>query len=117
MNALTFSNVMFTFCVSKVAGCSFHLMSQSDTPDRKEFVMGQIKYRFGDVMRTMFVDNPMTVVTDQSQLYKFLTDIKDHNNRPMFQHEVCRHDLNKYASSNGVSSNRLEAAFAHIKRA
>lgn len=93
------------------------VMIDIDTPDRKEFVMDQIKYRFGDVMCTMFVDSPMTVVTDQSQLYKFLTEIKDHNNRPKFRHEVCRHDLNKYASSNGVSSNRLEAAFAHIKRA
>ena len=29
MDALTFSNVIFSFCVSKVSGCSFHLMSQS----------------------------------------------------------------------------------------
>lgn len=92
-------------------------MIDIDTPDRKEFVISQIRYRFGDVMRSMFTPEPMTVVTDQSGLYKFLTDIKDHNNRPKFRHEVCRHDLNKYASENGNSSNRLEAAFAHIKRA
>lgn len=84
--------------------------------DRKEFVESQIRTHFRDVFKEMFTPVPMVVVTDQSGLYKFLNNIKDHNNRPKFDHQVCRHDENKYASPDGYSSNRLEAAFAHIKR-
>lgn len=87
-----------------------------DTPDRKEFVKSQIKYRFRDILDQMFVPIPMMVVTDQSKLYNFLEEYKDHNNRPKFDHQICRHDENKYASPDGYSSNRLEAAFAHVKR-
>lgn len=88
-----------------------------NTPDRIGFIKSQINYRFGRIMRQMFVPNPMTVVTDQSKLYNFLEDVLDHNNRKKFDHQVCRHDLNKYSSEDGYSSNRLEAAFSHIKRA
>jgi hypothetical protein len=86
------------------------------TSERQEFVRSELSYRLGQTMSKMFVDSPQTIVTDQSGLYKFLDELLDHNNRKKFDHQVCRHDQNKYASSGGQSSNRLEAAFSHIKR-
>lgn len=84
--------------------------------DRQKFIQGQIKYLLGPTMNKMFVSRPQVVVTDQSRLYEFLDTTLDHNNRPKFNHQVCRHDQNKYASNDGYSSNRLEAAFSHVKR-
>lgn len=84
--------------------------------DRLKFIQGQIYSHFGHIMSKMFVDKPMTVVTDQSRLYNFLDEVLDNNNRPKFNHQVCRHDESKFASPDGYSSNKLEAAFSHIKR-
>lgn len=84
--------------------------------ERLEFIRGQIYNHLRPIMSQMFVDTPMTVVTDQGGCFKFLDEILDHNNRPKFNHQVCRHDQNKFASPDGFSSNRLEAAFSHIKR-
>ena len=84
--------------------------------NRLEFIQGQIRYHLGPILSKMFVKSPMTVVTDQSKLYNFLDEIKDHNNRCKFDHQVCRHDESKFASPDGYSSNKLEAAFSHIKR-
>jgi transposase-like protein len=84
--------------------------------ERLEFIQGQIRYHLGPIMRQMFVNKAMTVVTDQSKLYNFLDEVLDHNNRCKFDHQVCRHDESKFASPDGYSSNKLEAAFSHIKR-
>lgn len=84
--------------------------------NRLEFIQGKIRYLLEPVLSKMFTPTPMTVVTDQSRLYNFLDEILDNNNRPKFNHQICRHDQNKFASSEGVSSNKLEAAFSHIKR-
>lgn len=86
------------------------------TNDRKEFVKQAVLSRCASIMKPFFVDEPMTVVTDQSGLYKFFSEQLDHNNRPRFNHQICRHDQNKYTSPDGFSSNRLEAAFSHIRR-
>ena len=83
---------------------------------RIEFIQGQIRYLLEPILSQMFVDKPMTIVTDQSRLYNFLDEQLDHNNRPKFDHQVCRHDQSKFASPDGYSSNKLEAAFSHIKR-
>lgn len=85
--------------------------------DRQKCVKREINHCFEGIMQSMFVATPTVIVTDQSKLYDFLDDIRDHNNRPKFNHQVCRHDLNKFKSKDGYSSNRLEAAFSHIKRA
>ena len=85
--------------------------------NRQEFVRDQLRCHLGQTMNQMFVDTPQIVVTDQSKLYHFLDDELDHNNRHKFDHQVCRHDLSKYASKDGYSSNRLEAAFSHLRRA
>lgn len=87
-----------------------------NTPERKEFVKRAVLSRCASIMKPFFVDTPMTIVTDQSGLYKFLEQELDHNNQPRFNHQICRHDQNKYASADGYSSNRLEAAFSHIRR-
>lgn len=87
-----------------------------NTQNRKEAIRSHLNGCLSDIMKQMFVEKPMTIVTDQSQLYKFLDETLDHNNRPKFNHQVCRHDQNKYISKDGYSSNRLEAAFSHIRR-
>ncbi len=84
--------------------------------NRLEFIQCQIYSHLKPIMNQMFVDKPQTIVTDQGGCFKFLSDIKDHNSRCKFNHQVCRHDQNKLASPDGVSSNKLEAAFSHIKR-
>lgn len=83
---------------------------------RIEFIRGTLNNLLEPVMNQMFTPTPMTVVTDQSRLYNFLDEILDHNNRPKFDHQVCRHDQSKFASPDGYSSNKLEASFSHIKR-
>ena len=83
---------------------------------RIEFIRGTLNNLLEPVMNQMFTPTPMTVVTDQSKLYNFLDEVLDHNNRPKFDHQVCRHDESKFASPDGYSSNKLEAAFSHIKR-
>jgi hypothetical protein len=84
--------------------------------ERKEFISETLRYHLRPTISKMFVDSPQIVVTDQSRYYDFLDEIKDHNNRPKFDHQVCRHDLSKFSSKDGYSSNRLEAAFSHVKR-
>lgn len=84
--------------------------------ERLEFIRGHLSTLLEPILNKMFVTTPMTVVTDQGAVFKFLDEIKDHNNRPKFDHQVCRHDQSKYASPYGYSSNKLEAAFSHIKR-
>lgn len=84
--------------------------------DRQKFIQSEINHCFKDIIKRLFVDVPMTVVTDQSRLYECFASYLDHNNRPKFNHQVCRHDLNKYKSADGSSSNRLEAAFSHLRR-
>jgi hypothetical protein len=80
--------------------------------DRQKFIQSVINHCFKDIIKRLFVDVPMTVVTDQSRLYECFASYLDYNNRPKFNHQVCRHDLNK----DGSSSNRLEAAFSHLRR-
>lgn len=84
--------------------------------DKQKFIRSEFSTCFGHINRQMFVDTPTTIVTDQSKLYNFIEEILDHNNRHKFDHQICRHDENKYASPDGFSSNRLEAAFSHVKR-
>lgn len=96
--------------------------------DRKSFVRSEINYRFKDIIspstskstdfvisRDAVTTNPV-IITDHGKCYSCINEFLDHNNRRIFQHEVCRHDQNKYASPNGFSSNRLEGSFAHLKR-
>lgn len=83
--------------------------------ERKESVREEICTHFEDVLQEMFVGVPQTIITDQSHLYDFLDDFLDHNNRHKFRRVVCRHDLNRYGSE-GLSSNRIEAAFSHLRR-
>ena len=56
------------------------------------------------------------IVTDQGKCYSCVSEFFTDDNQQMFQHEVCRHDKNRYKSENGYSSNRVESAFAHLKR-
>ena len=84
--------------------------------EKLEVIRGHILSRLGQTMNKMFVSTPQVIVTYQSRLYSFFDEILDHNNRKKFNHQICRHDQNKYASPDGFSSNRLEAAFSHIKR-
>lgn len=82
--------------------------------DRKEFVKQTLNERFGGLM-----DNPTEhpiIITDHGKCYSCIKEFTDVNGAPIFQHEVCRHDINKYSSPNGYSSNRLEGSFAHLKR-
>lgn len=86
--------------------------------DRSAFIRGQIRHRFESVLKPMFPKSRCVVVTDQSQYYKFLDrECLDHNNVSYFDHHICHHDQGKYSSEGGVSSNKLEGAFSHIKRA
>lgn len=87
-----------------------------NTLNRKEFIKSHLTASLCSSMKPFFIDKPQTVVTDQSGLYKFLEELLDHNNNPRFNHQICRHDENKYISPDGYSSNRLEAAFSHIRR-
>lgn len=96
--------------------------------DRKKFVRDELTDRFKDVISPSIskstdcvisrpvVDDHPVIITDHGKCYSCVNEFLDHNNRPVFQHEVCRHDQNKYSSPNGFSSNRLEGSFAHLKR-
>lgn len=84
--------------------------------DRKSFVRSEINHRFKDIISRPVADTNPVIITDHGKCYSCINEFLDHNNRRIFQHEVCRHDQNKYASPNGFSSNRLEGSFAHLKR-
>lgn len=87
------------------------------TPDRKEFVRSHLSSRYGHLMETSTpILNTPVIVTDQGACYRCVSEFKNRTGAPLFQHEVCRHDQNKYSSKNGLSSNRLESSFAHLKR-
>jgi hypothetical protein len=49
-------------------------------------------------------------ISDQSKLYWWMDDIDT------LRHSVCDHGRHLYISKDGYSSNRLEGAFAHLKR-
>lgn len=83
--------------------------------DRKSFVRSELYHRFEDVILGEPKQRPV-IITDHGKCYSCVNEFLDHNNRPVFQHEVCRHDQNRYSSDNGFSSNRLEGSFAHLKR-
>lgn len=84
--------------------------------DRKEFVRNEIMNRYGHLLNTTS-DNPKPlIITDQGRCYTCISEFKNQTGDNVFQHEVCRHDINKYSSPNGYSSNRLESSFAHLKR-
>ena len=84
--------------------------------DRKEFVRNEIMNRYGHLLNTTS-DNPKPlIITDQGRCYTCISEFKNQTGNQVFQHEVCRHDINKYSSPNGYSSNRLESSFAHLKR-
>ena len=48
-------------------------------------------------------------VSDQSKLYRWMRDTD-------LTHSICDHGNHLYISPDGYSSNRLEGAFAHLKR-
>ena len=83
--------------------------------DRKSFVRDEISSRFKDVIIGIHQKRPV-IITDHGKCYSCINEFLNYNNRPVFQHEVCRHDQNRYSSPNGFSSNRLEGSFAHLKR-
>ena len=80
--------------------------------DRKEFVRSEINDRYGHLS----LDYKPVIVTDQGSCYRCISEFKNLTGDSVFQHEVCRHDQNRYSSANGYSSNRLESSFAHLKR-
>lgn len=84
--------------------------------DRKKFVRDEISSRFEDVICRDIVTTKPVIITDHGKCYSCINEFLDCNNRRIFQHEVCRHDQNKFSSPNGYSSNRLEGAFGHLKR-
>lgn len=73
-----------------------------------------VKFSQNDVKehleQTIDITSDTVIVSDQSRLYAFLDKDKS------CHHEICRHDINKYKSKNGFSSNRLEGAFSHVRR-
>lgn len=83
--------------------------------DGRKSVRDEICTHFEDVLGEMFVDTPQTIVCDQSKLYEFLDEVLDENNNRKFKRVVCRHDMNQYGKD-GLSSNRIEAAFSHLRR-
>lgn len=84
--------------------------------DRKSFVRSELNHRFEDVICRDIVTTKPVIITDHGKCYSCVNEFLDNNNRRIFQHEICRHDQNKYSSPNGFSSNRLEGSFAHLKR-
>ena len=84
--------------------------------DRKKFVRDELSSRFEDVICRDIVTTKPVIITDHGKCYSCVNEFLDCNNRRIFQHEVCRHDQNRYSSQNGFSSNRLEGSFAHLKR-
>lgn len=86
------------------------------TPNRKEFVREQINHLFEGVLSQPHPSVHPVVITDHGKCYNCISEFLDENNQQVFQHEVCRHDRNRFASPNGYSSNRIESSFAHLKR-
>lgn len=84
--------------------------------DRKSFVRSELNHRFEDVICRDIVTTKPVIITDHGKCYSCVNEFLDNNNRRIFQHEICRHDQNKFSSPNGYSSNRLEGAFGHLKR-
>ena len=87
-----------------------------DTSDRKEFVRRALNERYSTYIAQPNLDQRPVIITDQGKYYNCVTEFKTESGQQLFQHEICRHDQNKYASENGFSSNRLEGAFSHLKR-
>lgn len=87
-----------------------------DTPDRKEFVRSHLNSRYGHLFSAPATDSKPVIITDHGKCYTCVSEFRNQTGETVFQHEVCRHDCNKYASENGYSSNRLESSFAHLKR-
>lgn len=84
--------------------------------DRKEFVRETLNGIYGHLINTTTTEHKPVLVTDQGRCYSCIKEFNNLTNEPIFQHEVCRHDQNKYKSENGYSSNRLESSFGHLKR-
>ena len=78
--------------------------------DRKEFIRSHLNNRYEHSTITPII------ITDQGRCYSCVGEFKNRTGESLFQHEVCRHDQNRYSSPNGYSSNRLESSFAHLKR-
>lgn len=79
-----------------------------NTNDRKEFVREYLNNLLGEPDE---IPNKPLIITDQGSCYKFLDEHDD-----TYNHQVCRHDMNKYSSKDGYSSNKIESNFAHLKR-
>lgn len=84
--------------------------------DRKEFVREHLNSRYGHLLNSTSTDSKPVIITDQGKAYSCVREFNNLTGEPIFQHEVCRHDRNKYKSENGYSSNRLESSFGHLKR-
>ncbi len=61
--------------------------------DRKEFIRSEIMNRYGHLMSTS-TDSPTLIITDQAKCYNCIPQFTDVNGNQVFQHEVCRHDIN-----------------------
>ena len=83
------------------------------TSDRTEFVRRLLVERYHHLSNTHC--KPV-IVTDHGKCYDCVDGFVNMYHEPMFQHEICRHDKNKYKSENGYSSNRLEGSLSHLKR-
>lgn len=84
------------------------------TSDRKEFVRGVLNSCYASLIESQSESKPV-LVTDQGKCYSCIAEFENQAGL-VFQHEVCRHDQNKYKSSGGYSSNRLESSFGHLRR-
>lgn len=71
------------------------------TPPTIDLIKSQLTEHYDDVSHW---------ISDQSKLYWWMDDL-DH-----IKHSVCDHQRHLYISKDGYSSNRLEGAFAHLKR-
>lgn len=86
------------------------------TSDRKEFIRSHLNNLYGYLTNTANTEHKPIIITDQGKAFSCIEEFTDLTDEPVFQHEICRHDRNKYSSPNGYSSNRLESSFAHLKR-
>ena len=89
------------------------LLISIPTSDRTEFVRRLLVERYHHLANTHC--KPV-IITDHGKCYDCIDGFVNMYHEPMFQHEICRHDKNKYKSENGYSSNRLEGSFSHLKR-
>lgn len=83
--------------------------------DRKEFIRSHLNNHYGHLVNQP-QQYPIPIVTDQAKCYSCINEFTSVNGDSIFQHEVCRHDRNKYSSDSGYSTNGLEQSFAHLKR-